>query len=193
MAPDTPPAPNTAPAPDNSPAADRPRFGIVTPSYNQGAFLRETLESVLSQEGLGTEFDLDYAVIDGGSTDDSAAIIREYEDRLTFWCSEKDRGQSHAINKGFEHVSRDPGTICAWLNSDDVYLPGALSKVAAYWRENSPDALIGLCRKTDEAGTVYNATKLEEFTFEKLLDWDNHNFMQPGCFLSRAVWDAVGG
>ncbi|NNJ24861.1 glycosyltransferase family 2 protein [Alienimonas chondri] len=185
-----------SPSPDDDSAdqaADRPRFSIVTPSYNQGAYLRETLESVLNQEGIGTEFDLDYAVIDGGSTDDSAAIIREYADRLTFWCSEKDRGQSHAINKGFEHVSKDPNAIAAWLNSDDVYLPGALSRVAAYWREHRPDALVGLCQKTDESGHVYNSTVLEEYTFEKLVDWDNHNFMQPGCFLSRGVWDAVGG
>ncbi|QDT15720.1 glycosyltransferase family 2 protein [Alienimonas californiensis] len=181
----------TAPSPP--PAAARPRFGIVTPSYNQGAYLRETIESVLSQQGLGTEFDLDYAVIDGGSTDDSAAIIREYEDRLTFWCSEKDRGQSHAINKGFEHVTKDPAAIAAWLNSDDVYLPGALSKVAAYWREHAPDALVGRCQKTDPSGNVYNATVLEEYTFDKLVDWGRHSFMQPGCFLSRRVWDAVGG
>ncbi|MFH5803505.1 glycosyltransferase family 2 protein [Alienimonas sp. DA493] len=183
-------APSSPPAPS---APDRPRFGIVTPSYNQGAYLRETIESVLSQEGLGTEFDLDYAVIDGGSTDGSAEIIREYEDRLTFWCSEKDRGQSHAINKGFDHVTKDPAAIAAWLNSDDVYLPGALKKVAAYWREHAPDALIGHGRKVDADGTVDTETRFGDYSREGLMDWGQNSFMQPACFMSRRVWDDVGG
>lgn len=99
-----------------------PRISIVTPSYNQAAFLRKTLESVLSQHYPN----LEYIVIDGGSTDGSIDILREYSGHFTYWVSEPDRGQSHALNKGF---ARATGEILTWLNSDDVLLPGALAAV----------------------------------------------------------------
>jgi glycosyltransferase involved in cell wall biosynthesis len=92
----------------------------VTPSYNQGEFIRATIESVLSQDYPN----LRYIVMDGGSTDQTAAIAAEYGSRLT-WISEKDRGQAHAINKGFAMAS---GEIVAWLNSDDIFLPGAVKR-----------------------------------------------------------------
>lgn len=92
----------------------RPVFRIVTPSFNQARFLEQTIRSVVTQEGRGVDFDLRYAVIDGGSNDGSVDIIKRYSDHLTYWCSEKDRGQSHAINKGFEKVDGDPQyhTLC---------------------------------------------------------------------------------
>src|SRR5271169_2586773 len=99
-----------------------PSISIITPSYNQGRFLEATLRSVLEQ-GYAR---LEYLVIDGGSTDDSVDIIRRYEHRLAYWVSERDRGQVHAINKGLE---RSTGEIVAFLNSDDLYLPGALAAV----------------------------------------------------------------
>src|SRR6476660_7135206 len=102
------------------------KLTIITPSFNQGRFLEETIRSVLSQ---GYE-SLEYMVIDGGSTDESVSIIRRYEDRLAYWVSEKDRGQVHAINKGLE---KDTGDICAFLNSDDVYLPGTFNDVMKYF------------------------------------------------------------
>jgi glycosyltransferase involved in cell wall biosynthesis len=100
-----------------------PRVSIVTPSYNQGAFIEETLRSVLLQ-GYPN---LEYLVIDGGSTDETVDIIRRYAPHLTYWVTEPDRGQSHAINKGFARAS---GEILAWLNSDDTYTPGALHRAA---------------------------------------------------------------
>ena len=103
----------------NQPA---PRISVVTPSFNQSAFLEETLRSVLDQ-GYPN---LEYIVIDGGSTDASADIIRKHAGRITCWVSEKDQGQYDAINKGF---ARSTGEIMAWLNSDDKYLPWTFSVV----------------------------------------------------------------
>jgi glycosyltransferase involved in cell wall biosynthesis len=96
-----------------------PRITIVTPSYNQGLFIEETIRSVLLQDYPN----LEYIIIDGGSTDNSTEIIKKYETWLKYWVSEPDRGQSHAINKGFAHGT---GEILAWLNSDDIYLPKIL-------------------------------------------------------------------
>lgn len=102
-----------------------PRIGIVTPSYNQGAFIRETIESVLQQEYTNYE----YWIIDGGSTDDTIDILKSYGQRID-WISEKDEGQAHAINKGLQRISAD---ILTFINSDDLYLPNALSLVARYF------------------------------------------------------------
>ncbi len=96
-----------------------PTITVVTPSYNQGPYLEETIDSVLSQ-GIA---DLEYIIVDGGSTDESVEVIKRHARHLTWWVSEKDRGQSHAINKG---IARSTGRWLAYLNSDDVYLPGAL-------------------------------------------------------------------
>ena len=105
------------------------KLSIITPSFNQGRFLEETILSVLNQ---GYE-PLEYILIDGGSTDDTVSIICRYEHRLAYWVSEKDRGQVHAINKGLERAT---GDVVAFINSDDVYLPGAFSAVMNHFADN---------------------------------------------------------
>ncbi len=106
-----------------------PKLSIVTPSYNQGGFLETTMLSVLEQSYPRFE----YIVIDGGSTDESVEIIRRYQDRVAYWVTEKDGGQAHAINKG---LKRATGEIFAFINSDDLYLPGALRAVGEYFRRH---------------------------------------------------------
>jgi len=106
-----------------------PKISIVTPSYNQGRFLEETILSVLKQNYPN----LEYIVIDGGSTDETIDVIRRYESHLAFWVSEKDRGQVHAINKG---IDRCTGEIFGFVNSDDLYLPGTLSAVGEYFQQH---------------------------------------------------------
>ena len=111
-----------------------PKISIVTPSYNQGQFLRETIESVLNQNYPN----LEYFIVDGGSTDNSVEIIQEYEDRIDWWVSEPDEGQSDALCKGFDRAT---GDLIGWLNSDDVYFPGALKKIGRTYAR-SPGASI---------------------------------------------------
>ena len=118
-----------------------PRITIVTPSFNQGGFLSETIESILNQDYPN----LEYIVIDGGSTDESLDIIKRYEDQLSYWCSEKDRGQSDAIMKGF---NRATGELFAWVNSDDVLLSSCLSVIADCYLRASVFTLISLAAKS---------------------------------------------
>jgi glycosyltransferase involved in cell wall biosynthesis len=134
-----------------------PRITIITPSYNQGIFLEETLRSVLLQ-GYP---DLEYVVVDGGSTDDSVSIIRKYEQWLTHWVSEKDRGQADALCKGLRLAT---GEIGGWLNSDDLYMPGALYRVAQKFTEAPlPDVVFGNLYLADEHSRILDEFRKTRF------------------------------
>jgi glycosyltransferase involved in cell wall biosynthesis len=125
-----------------------PLFTIVTPSLNQAAFLERTIQSVLDQ-GYP---ELELLVFDGGSTDGSVEILRRYDDRIAYWESEPDRGQSHAINKGFERAT---GDVVGWINSDDYYLPGALAAAAAAFEANpGTEWVCGACRYLSADGSL---------------------------------------
>lgn len=125
-----------------------PRITIVTPSYNQAQYLGQTIESILSQ-GYPN---LEYIIIDGGSTDDSVKIIRRYERHLTYWVSEKDSGQSEAINKGFAKCS---GDLFNWINSDDMLFPGALRALAEVsLRHPDADLIVGTNARSDVEGRI---------------------------------------
>lgn len=126
-----------------------PRISIITPSLNQGAFIEQTIRSVLDQ-GYPN---LEYIIIDGGSSDGSMDIIRKYSDRLAYWCCEQDRGQTDAINKG---ISQANGDIVAYLCSDDRYLPGAFDIVVeAFSRFPEKSWLAGICRYSRLDGAEY--------------------------------------
>ena len=127
-----------------------PKISIITPSYNQGQFLEETICSVLDQ-GYPS---LEYIVIDGGSTDNSGEIIQKYAPHLAYWVSEKDSGQVEAIQKGFDRAT---GDVVAWLNSDDVYMPGTLDKIGAAFHDMDTAFVYGNCELTDSRGNFSSA------------------------------------
>jgi glycosyltransferase involved in cell wall biosynthesis len=173
--------------PDGSPWL---RFSIITPSYNQGEFIEETIRSVLLQ-GYPN---LEYMIIDGGSTDGSVEIIKKYERWLAYWVSEKDRGQSHAINKGWEAAS---GEIVTYLCSDDIYFPNALMTVAASFRSN-PDVgiLTGGIASADESSNLQAvefprlpATSPTDLT---LLDPDSWFLPQASSFIVGKTLSEIG-
>ena len=109
--------------------AELPLVSIITPSFNHVKYIEATMQSVFSQDYPNIE----YIVVDGGSNDETVDIIKKYENRLAWWVSEKDKGQTDAINKGF---ARATGSILAWLNSDDTYEPGAVTAAVKYLQEH---------------------------------------------------------
>jgi glycosyltransferase involved in cell wall biosynthesis len=166
------------------------RLTIVTPSYNQAPFIERTITSILDQ-GYP---DLEYLVMDGGSTDGTVDILTRYADRLT-WVSEPDNGQSDAINKGLRKAT---GDVVAFLNSDDTYAPGALASVARYFEENpAMQWVYGKCRIIDEHDreirrpiTLYKNLLLRSYSYRKLLA---ENFIsQPATFWRRDLHAEIG-
>lgn len=162
-----------------------PLVSIVTPSYNQAAYLEATIQSVLSQDYPRIE----YLVVDGGSTDGSAAVIERYAHRLAWWVSEKDRGQTHAINKGFASSS---GEIMAWLNSDDTFEPGTVSQAVEYFAAH-PEArfIYGEANYIDRAGRVVGRFQARQTDFRRLMQGYVH-IPQQATFWRRDLWDQVG-
>jgi len=172
---------------DTMPSGDPwPKISIVTPSYNQGQFIEETIRSVLLQ-GYPN---LEYIIIDGSSTDNSVEIIKKYEKWLTHWVSEPDRGQSHAINKGFDRAS---GEIYAWLNSDDYFFKNALGNVAIACRA-SPDAGGWVGGSTFWAEHYRRVTTRwpNRLDLEGLAQWNQNSVGQPAFFFSRTAWNECG-
>lgn len=169
---------------------DLPKISIVTPSYNQGRFLERTILSVLNQNYPN----LEYIIIDGGSTDGSVEIIKKYEKYLTYWVSEKDKGQADAIRKGFEKAT---GEILAWLNSDDIYLPGTLDKVAKVFNEHRRvDVVYGNMYLIGDDDRVIGERKLVPY-LPKIskygILYGGFGLYQPATFWRRALYHKVGG
>jgi glycosyltransferase involved in cell wall biosynthesis len=176
-----------------------PKISIITASYNQGHFIEETIRSVLLQ-GYPN---LEYIVIDGGSTDNTLKILKRYQSEISVCISEPDNGQSHALNKGF-HLAT--GEILAWLNSDDLYFPNTLRDVALAFDSQPVDIVIGGCQTIRNFSrlpimTSHHCTlpmnKMTLLSFEKMLDFQGSwlkgdFFFQPEVFWTKQIWDKVG-
>lgn len=176
-----------------------PIVSIITPSYNQGEFIEETIKSVLSQEG---DFIIDFIIVDGKSIDNSIELIKKYHSLIKHgnwsfkckgikyrWVSESDKGQADAINKGFKMAE---GGIVAWLNSDDTYLPDALYKIVAYFKTH-PDSMVvyGKTYYVEENGEIVGKYPTEPFDFQRLAVF---NFIcQPSTFFRKEVLAKYGG
>ncbi len=163
-----------------------PKISIVTPSFNQGQFIEETILSILNQ-GYPN---LEYIIIDGGSTDQTLDIIKKYDGNINFWVSEKDRGQSHAINKGIDKCT---GEIFNWINSDDVMLEGSLKAIAHTFIENPMLEVSAF--KAEKFGQVITnmivpraqeTMSLEQYLFQFWL-------MQPSTFFKLSIFKSLGG
>lgn len=164
-----------------------PKISIITPSYNQGQFIEQTIDSVLSQNYPN----LEYIIIDGGSTDETIAIIKKYEKHLKYWVSEPDRGHCHAVNKGLKHCQ---GTIFNWLNSDDYYEPDALFKVAEAFQSNLSLHVVGgreraFLSESNITQDIYEGTKIHgdlyELIYQGIID-------QPPTFWKRTIVNELG-
>ena len=166
-----------------------PKISIVTVNYNNGAFLEQTIKSVIDQEYPN----LEYILIDGGSTDNSLDVIQHYAHHFTYWVSEPDQGQYDAIQKGFDQAT---GDIMAWLNSDDKYLPRSLFKVAEIF-EKYPEVrwLMGLAREYTEDGALVGQITLPwcRWSKNRYLSNDFQFIQQESSFWSRELWEKAGG
>ncbi len=162
----------------------QPLVSIVTPSYNQARFLKQTLETVIQQDYQP----LEYIVMDGGSTDGSVELIREYEDRIAYWVSEPDRGQADAIQRGW---SCSRGDILAWINSDDYYAPDAVTRVVEVFRQHPEvDVVVGDCIAVDENGRFIRQIPGGIWGEKQIM---GNTLPQQSIFCRRVAIEAVGG
>ncbi len=161
-----------------------PLFSIITPSYNQAAFLELTLKSVLDQDYPN----LEYLVADGASSDGSAEIIERYGSRLAWWVSEPDKGQAEAVNKGF---ARARGEYVGWVNSDDLLMPGALRRAAEALAANPALSMVfGDVISINERGETINVMRYGDWGLDDLMTF--HIIGQPGVFFRRAALEQAG-
>jgi glycosyltransferase involved in cell wall biosynthesis len=163
-----------------------PKISIITPSLNQGKYLDETIRSVLDQRYP----ELEYIIIDGGSSDNSVDIIRKHESKLKFWVSESDRGHGHALNKGFSHSS---GEIMGWINSDDKYTSGCLNVVSEIFTK-FPHVMwiVGKNSWWDSNGEMTRSARTQKNIYDFLLGryaW----IQQESVFWRRSLWEKAGG
>jgi glycosyltransferase involved in cell wall biosynthesis len=165
-------------------AQNKPLISIITPSFNQGKFLESTVRSVLAQDYPNIE----YILIDGGSTDNSLEILQKYQDHFAYWESVPDQGQAHAINKGFQRAT---GEFIAWLNSDDLYMAGAISQAVKALQRN-PDAgmVFGDGVVIDAENRLLDLHRYKDYTAFDLLCFDV--LLQPATFMRRSVLEKVG-
>jgi glycosyltransferase involved in cell wall biosynthesis len=167
------------------------RISVIIPSFNQGQFIEETLRSVIDQNYPALEL----LVIDGGSTDGTVEILRKYSDRITFWESTPDRGQSHAINKG---LARATGDVWSYLNSDDLLCEGALGRVADCFADPSIDWLAAVSSTFDEVGDRGEVRPHPTKSIREVLTpWNRTvEYVFPCsnvCFMRRSVYERIGG
>ena len=162
----------------------QPLVSIVTPSFNQAPYLEATIRSVLEQDYP----DIEYIIVDGGSSDGSVDIIRRYVDRLAWWVSEADKGQTDALNKGF---ARARGEILAWLNSDDTYQPGAVAEAAAFLQSRPEVGLVyGDANFIDENGKLIGRFPAAQTDYRRLRRGYVH-IPQQAAFFRAELWRKV--
>lgn len=162
-----------------------PLVSIITPSFNQVHFLEETIQSVLGQDYPQIE----YIIVDGGSTDGSVDMIKKYEGRLAWWISEQDQGQTDAINKGFAHSK---GEVLAWINSDDTYNPRAVGQAVKYLIENPDVAMVYAgCNFINEAGQVIGKFNSKQTDYRRLREGYVH-IPQQTMFFRAKYWQELG-
>ena len=164
-----------------------PRITVVTPSYNQAQFLRETIESVLNRNYPN----LEYFVVDGGSSDGSVDLIREYEEHVDWWISERDNGQADALRKGFDRAT---GDLIGWLNSDEVYFPNALFRIGrAYLRDFNASIYAGGIAIGEKNNGPIRKCVLPSSPRFWLPQYGMMRLGQQGSFYKRAVYEEIGG
>jgi len=162
-----------------------PKVSIIIPSFNQGQFLEASIRSVFEQDYPNIE----YIVVDGGSKDESVEIIRKYQDRLTWWVSEKDKGHADALNKGFSHAS---GEILAWLNSDDIYFPTAVSEAVAILKSHPEVGMVyGDADLIDDVGVTIGKFGSRQTSYRQMLRGSVH-IPQATTFFRADLWHQVG-
>jgi glycosyltransferase involved in cell wall biosynthesis len=164
---------------------DLPLVSIITPSFNQGQFLEASIRSVLEQDYPNME----YIVVDGGSKDNSVEIIKKYQEHITWWVSEKDRGHADALNKGF---SRATGEILAWLNSDDIYFPNTVSEAIAVLQSRPEVGMVyGDADLIDDSGETVGQFGSKQTSYRQMLQGSVH-IPQATTFFRANVWHRVG-